>query len=117
MSGTARGREMVIQFDEALPDSLITTDPYILGPILALMVACVHAAGVHAIVLRARSAPSAHFVVEPAELKDAALPTLSLRVTPWVPPSGPAARRVAEQIGAKLELHGRTATIVLQPTG
>ena len=32
MSGTARGHEMVIQFDEANPDCVVTTDPYVLGP-------------------------------------------------------------------------------------
>jgi hypothetical protein len=113
MAGATRGHEMVIQFDEAVPDSLVTTDPYILGPILSSMVAYVHAAGVHAVVLRARSAPRAQFLVEAARLEDAALPTLTLRVTPWLPASEAAVRRLAEQIGATLELEGRRGSIVL----
>jgi hypothetical protein len=113
MSGSARGHEMVIQFDEANPDCLVTTDPYVLGPILSLLVASVHATGVHALVLRARSAPRPQFVVEAAQLEDAAVPTLSLRVTAWLPASEIAARRLAEQIGATLEIDGRHGSIVL----
>ncbi len=113
MSGTARGREMVIQFDEASPDALVTTDPYVLGPILSLMVASLHASGIHALVLRARSSPRAQFIVEAAELADAVLPMLSLRVAPWMPPSEAAVRRVAEQIGATLNLDGQRGSIVL----
>jgi hypothetical protein len=114
MSGTARGHEMVIQFDESNPDCLVTTDPYVLGPILSLLVAGVHATGVHALVLRARSAPQPQFVVEVAQLEDAAAPTLSLRVTAWIPPSEATARRLAEQIGATLTLEGRRGSIVLR---
>ena len=113
MSGTARGHEMVIQFDEANPDCVVTTDPYVLGPILSLLVASVHATGVHALVLRARSTPSPQFIVEAAQLTDASAPTLSLRVTAWLPASGAAARKLAEQIGATLELDGRQGSIVL----
>ncbi len=114
MSGTPRGREMVIQFDEATPDCLVTTDPYVLGPILSLLVARVHAAGIHAVVLRARAAPHAQFIVEAAQLVDASLPTLALRVTPWLPASEVAVRRLAEQIGATLELDARQAIILLK---
>jgi hypothetical protein len=113
MSGSARGHEMVIQFDEANPDCVVTTDPYVLGPILSLLVASVHATGVHALVLRARSTPSPQFIVEAAQLTDASAPTLSLRVTAWLPASDAAARKLAEQIGATLELDGRQGSIVL----
>ena len=113
MSGMPRGREMVIQFDEASPDAIVTTDPYVLGPILSLMVASLHASGIHALVLRARSSPRAQFVVEAAMFDDAALPMLSLRVTPWMAPSELAVRRVAEQIGATLTLDTRRASIIL----
>jgi hypothetical protein len=113
MSGTARGREMIVQFDESNPDCVVTTDPYVLGPVLSLLVASVNAAGVHAIVLRARSSPRAHFLVEAARLEDAGLPTLSLRVTRWIPPSDAALRRISEQIGATLEVAGKRGSIVL----
>ena len=104
---------MVVQFDEANPDCVVTTDPYVLGPILSLLVASVHATGVHALVLRARSTPSPQFIVEAAQLEDASAPTLSLRVTAWLPASDAAARQLAEQIGATLELDGRQGSIVL----
>jgi hypothetical protein len=115
MSGTARGHEMVIQFDEADPDCVVTTDPYVLGPILSLLVAGVHATGTHALVLRARATPRPQFTVEAAQLEDAAAPTLSLRVTVWLPPSEVAARRLAEQIGATLEIEDRRGSIILGP--
>jgi pyruvate/2-oxoglutarate dehydrogenase complex dihydrolipoamide acyltransferase (E2) component len=113
MSGTARGREMIVQFDEAIPDCLVTTDPYLLGPVLSFLVARIHAAGTHAIVLRARSSPRPHFLVERAELTDAALPTLSLRVTLWFAGAEGAVRRLAEQIGATLELEEHRGSIAL----
>ena len=103
----------MIQFDEADPDCVVTTDPYVLGPILSILVAGVHAAGVHALVVRARSVPTPEFIVEAAQLEDAAAPTLSLRVTAWLPPSEVAVRRLAEQIGANLEVGGRRGSIVL----
>jgi hypothetical protein len=113
MAGTARGREMIVQFDGTSPDCVVTTDPYVLGPLLSLVIASVQTAGVNAIVLRARAAPQAHFVVEAARLEDAILPSLSLRVTRWIPPSEAAMRRVAEQIGAALEVEGRRGSIAL----
>jgi hypothetical protein len=114
MSGTARGREMIVQFQEASPDCAISTDPYVLAPVLSLLSACTHAAGVNAVVLRAQSTPEPGFVTEAAEMADAALPTLALRVTSWVPPSASAARRVAERIGAVIDLQGKRCTIVLR---
>ena len=73
-----------------------------------------HAAGVHAVVLRARSNPEPSFVADAAEMVDASLPTLGLRVTSWVPPSAEAARRVAERIGATVDLQGKRCRIVLR---
>jgi hypothetical protein len=113
MSGTARGNELIVQFDGKSPECIVTTDPYVLGPLISLLIASVHAAGVNAIVLRARSAPKAHFIVEAARLEDASLPSLSLRVTRWIAPSEAAMRRIAEQIGAVLEVEGRRGTITL----
>jgi hypothetical protein len=104
MSGSARGREVIVQFDEARPDRDIHADPYVLGPLLALLVACMQSAGVDPLVLRARSAPLAHFLVEAAVPADAALPTLTVRVMPWIAPSESATRHVAGQIRATLEI-------------
>jgi hypothetical protein len=104
---------MVIQFDETRPDRQVMTDPYVMAPILLLLVAAVNAAGVHALVVRAVPTPRAGFVVEAARLEDAALPTLSLRVMPWLPASDVAVRRLAEQIGAVLELEGKRGAIFL----
>jgi hypothetical protein len=66
-------------------------------------------------VLRAQSAPEPRFVVDAARLEDAPLPTLSLRVSAWLPPSDAAVRRLAEQIGAKLELEAGRGSIALSP--
>ena len=82
---------------------------------MLLLVAWVYSAGGRAIVLRARSTPRARFILETATLEDAALPTLALRVTPWLPVSETAVRRLAEQIGATLELEEIRGTIVLAP--
>ncbi len=113
MSGATRGREMIVRFEEASPDCVISTDPYVLGQLLSLMAAFAHAAGVREPVLRARSAPQPQFVVEGAEAADASLPALSLRVTPWVLPSAAAARRVAGEVGAALGLEDVRCSIVL----
>jgi hypothetical protein len=118
MSGAWRGRERVVKFDEGSPDRPVATDPVVLGPLLSLVVACVHEAGAKDIVVRARSAPSAGFVVEAAGEADAALPTLSMRVLPWVPPAEAIARRVAANMGVALDLAGGRGSITLAgPTG
>jgi hypothetical protein len=103
MSATGRGRELAVRFDEASPDCSVTTDPYVVGPLLSLAVAQVHGAGVHEISIRARcSPPNATLVVEASTPDDSALPTMPMRVLPAVPPAEQAAQRVAEQIGALL---------------
>jgi hypothetical protein len=114
MSGTGRGRETIVQFKEASPDCVISTDPYVLAPLLSLLTACTHASGVHALVLRAESTPEPAYVTEAAEMIHASLPTLALRLTSWVPPSAAAARRVAERIGATVELQEKSCRIVLR---
>lgn len=115
VSGSARGRDVIVRFDEARPDCAVTTDPYVLGPLLSLVVASVHAAGVGGIVLRARCVPRARFEVEAAGPGDEALPTLSIRVMPWIPLSESAARRLAERLGASIELLPGRASIDLGP--
>jgi hypothetical protein len=112
MSGTARGQELLVRFQGASPDCVVTTDPYVLGPRLSLVVAHVHL-GIEALAVRARSVPEAGFVVEPAGPEDEALPTVSMRVMPWVGPSELAVRCIAEQIGVSLELSKDRGSIVL----
>jgi hypothetical protein len=104
MSPSARGREVVVRFDEARPDRAIHADPYVLGPLLALLIACVQSAGCESLVLRARSSPRPLFLVEAGRAADSTLPTLSVRVMPWIAPSESAARHVAAQLGATLEV-------------
>jgi hypothetical protein len=103
MSGTGRGRELVVRFDEASPDCVVTTDPYVVGPLLSLAIAHVCGSGREDLVVRARcSPPHATLLVEAASPADSALPVMAMRILPAVPPAEPAARRVAEQIGALL---------------
>jgi len=113
MSGSARGREITVLFDRGPSECVVTADPYLLGPLLSLVVACLREAGVAALVVRARALPKAQFIVEAAGSGDEALPMLPMRVMPWVPPSEAAARRVAARIGATLELGGARASITV----
>jgi len=104
LGGSGHGHELAVHFDEADPDGLVTTDPYVVGPLIALLVASVDAAGATAVVVRARCVPPpATFVVEAAGPSDGRHPVLSMRVMPNVPPTEQVARRVAKQIGAVLE--------------
>jgi hypothetical protein len=112
--GSGRGRELAVRFDEAWPDHAVTTDPYVVGPLLALLVAWVHAAGAKTVVVRARfDAHQAIFHVEAAGAQDGARPLIPMRVMPRVPPTEHVARRVAEQIGASVELEGESGSLVI----
>ncbi|HXX70103.1 MAG TPA: hypothetical protein VEK07_23190 [Polyangiaceae bacterium] len=115
-SGTARGREVVVRFDGADPDRPVSVDPYMLGALLALLVACVQSSGAESLVLRARAGDRPRFLVEPSTSADAALPSLSIRVMAHIAPSERAARRVAEQLGGALELADGRGSITL-PSG
>jgi hypothetical protein len=112
--GSGRGREVSVRFDAPTPDGLVMVDPYVVGPLLALLVAWVHAAGATLIVVRARCAETeATFLVEPAEPGDAAKQVLAMRVMPCVPPTERVAQRVAEQIGVSLTWGEMRASITL----
>jgi hypothetical protein len=113
VSGNARGREVVVRFDEARSDRAVQTDPYVLGALLSLAVAAVRASGVGSPVLRARSVPQAQFVVEAAAPSDGALPLLRVRVMSWIEPSEATARRVAEKLGATFTFADGRGVIVL----
>jgi hypothetical protein len=114
MSATGRGRELAVRFDEASPDCTVTTDPYVIGPLLSLAVTQVHGAELREVTIRARcSPPNATLVVEAATPGDAAVPTLPMRVLPAVPPAEQAAARVAEQMGVLLVVQPMRWAIVL----
>jgi hypothetical protein len=114
LSTAARGRVLRVRFEEVTPDPLVTADPFVLGSLLSLVVACVHQSGAPSIVVRTRPAPEAGFVVEPSVATDEALPTLAMRVMPWVPPTEAAARAVGERFGATVDLQGPRASIRLK---
>jgi hypothetical protein len=114
LSGTGRGRELAVKFDEASPDCILHADPYVVGPLLSLLIASVHAGGAADVVVRARCTDDhATFLIEAATPDDAPHPSLAMRVLPAVPPTGGAARRVAVQIGATLDLGERHASLTL----
>jgi hypothetical protein len=119
LSGSGRGRELVVRFDEASSDGTLYADPYVIGPLLAMLVACLDASGVKKVAVRARSTEAeVTFTVEAAIAQDAQLPTLAMRVPAAVPPTCSAARRVAEQIGATLDFSAGTSTLrLLRPAG
>ncbi|HEY3817868.1 MAG TPA: hypothetical protein VGL81_11885 [Polyangiaceae bacterium] len=118
LSGTGRGRELAVKFDEPDPDCTLHADPYVVGPLLSLLIASVYAGGVTDVVIRARCA-EAHvtFTVEAATGADAACPLLAMRVLPAIPPTGQAARRVAQQLGATLDLAARRGSLTLPCPG
>jgi hypothetical protein len=119
LSGSGRGRELVVRFDEASADATLYADPYVIGPLLAMLVANLDAAGAKDVVVRAQATElEVTFVLETATEVDAHLPTLAMRVPPAVPPTESAARRVAEQIGATLQVGLRNSSLRLpRPAG
>jgi hypothetical protein len=114
LSTASRGRVLRVRFDEVSPDPLVTADPFVLGSLLSLVVACVHHGGVESIVVRAQPSPEAGFLIEGATAVDDALPTLAMRVMPWVPPTEAAARAVGQKSAATVDLQGTRATIRLK---
>ncbi len=112
--GSGRGREVSVRLDAPPPDGAVTTDPYVAGPLLALLVARVHAAGARVVVVRARcTSTQVTFHVGPGDSSDAVRPAIAMRVMPSIPPTAQAARRVAEQLGASLEWHEASGSLAL----
>jgi hypothetical protein len=109
-SGSARGRELPVRFDPPPPECTVLADPHVLGPLLSLMIARLHAAGVQAVVVRGGcDERMATFEVRPATARDASLPETATRILPAVPPTDAAIRQVAQDVGAttlELEDHG-----------
>jgi hypothetical protein len=112
--GSGRGREVSVRLDAPSPVDAVTTDPYVAGPLLALLVAWVHAAGARVVVVRVRSTSTqATFHVGPGDSSDAARPAIAMRVMPCVPPTAQAARRLAEQLGGTLEWREASGLLAL----
>jgi hypothetical protein len=110
--GGTRGSEIAVRLDDSAPDASIDVDPYVVGPLLSLVLALVRAAGAGDVVLRpSGSGQGATLAVEPAGPADVGLPTVAVRVLPPVPPAETTARQVAATIGAVLELHGTRAVL------
>ena len=117
-AGTARGRELSVRFEDASVDCVVTTDPYVVGPLLSLALGRLHALGVADIVVRARcSPPNASLVIEAVAPSDSTLPVVAMRILPSIPPVEQAARRVAEQIGALLLVEPQRWALVLSSAG
>jgi hypothetical protein len=118
MSATGRGRELIVRFEEASPDCAVTTDPYVIGPLLSLAIGQVHGTGIPEISIRSRcSPPHATLVVEASVPGDSALPVITTRVLPAVPPAEKAAMRVAEQLGVLLAVQPSRWVIALGSAG
>jgi hypothetical protein len=119
LSGASgRGHVVVVRYEESGPDCVVPGDPYLVGSLLALVAACVEAEGLGPITLRARcDPPDATFVIEPTSPTDTGLPTLPVRVMTKIPPTELAVRRLAQQVGATLELGGGRATVKLPDAG
>jgi len=110
--GGARGGELAVRLDESAPDASVDVDPYVVGPLLSLVLALSQAAGAGEVVVRASSSGAgAVLTAGPAGAGDAALRTVPVRVLPAVPPTEKTARQVAAAIGAVLELNGAHAEL------
>lgn len=118
LAGSNKGREVPARLDTTAPDLNVHADPYVLGPLLLLLVGHVAtAAGSGDVVIRPRirTGGAGSIVVEPATPADASLEVTTLRVLPTLPATLVAARRVAQQIGAMLEVEPTRAVLRLPP--
>jgi hypothetical protein len=108
----ARGDEIAVRFDDSSPDTSVEVDPYVVGPLLSLVLALTQAAGAGDVVVRASgSGAGAVLTVEPAGAAEAGLRIVPVRILPSVPPAEKTAHHVAAQIGAVLELQGARAIL------
>ncbi len=112
LSGGTRGAELAVRFDEAAEDADVDVDPYVVGPLLSLLLTLVRQEGADDVVVRAsRDEHGVSLRVEPAAAADAALRTIAIRVLPPIPPAARTAERVAAQLGAVLDRKGATAVL------
>jgi hypothetical protein len=117
--GGNKGREVHARMDTTEPDTNVHADPYVLGPLLTLLVGHVATASGADVVIRARvcTGGGGLITVEPASPDDAALELTTLRVLPTLRATVRASRRVAQQIGTTLEVEPRRAVLRLPPPG
>lgn len=112
--GGGHRREVTVHLDDGAAPVTVVADPYVVGPLLSLLVGLVSAAGAAVVALRVSDA-GAHAVIEmmPATAEDLRLRAVSVRVLPSLPDAEAIARRVAAQIGGTLELKGTSALLRL----
>jgi hypothetical protein len=104
-SGGARGRELAVRVDAPSPDCTVDADPYVLGSLLSLLIARVDATGAPCVVVQAScDEATAVFEVRAPGPDDASLPEITVRVLPAIPPADAVIRRVAQDLGASLDL-------------
>ena len=112
-SVSARGRQLPVRFDPPAPECTVHADPHVLGPLLSLMIARLHAVGVQAVVVRGRcDEKRATFEVRPATAQDA-IPETTTHILPAVPPTDLVIGRVARDVGATLDLEDRRGRLEL----
>ena len=112
--GGGHRREVAVRLDDAAADVTIEADPFVVGPLISLVLVLVRAAGVVDVVVRASGAGSEAVIeVEPAGTGDSGLRPIAVRVLPALAPAEKTARRVAAQIGGSLELAGARAVLRL----
>ncbi len=113
-SSGARGRELSVRVDAPSADCTVDADPYVLGSLLSLLIARVHATGVASVVVRAWcDAALATFEVRAEGAGDEVLPETMARVLPAIPPVDAVIRRVALDVGATLDLGERDSKLQL----
>lgn len=114
--GGTRGGEVVVRFDDSTPDASIDVDPYVVGPLLSIVLGLAHAAGAGDVVVRVTgSGAAATLAVAPSGPAEAGLKTVSVRIPPSVQPAEKTAHQVASRIGAVLELQGARAVLRFGP--
>ncbi len=117
LASSNKGREVTARMDTTAPDLNVHVDPLVLGSLLALLVGHVATATDGDVVIRPRirTGGAGSIAVEPATAADASLEVTTLRVLPTLPATVAAARRVAQQIGAMLEVEPTRAVLRLPP--
>jgi hypothetical protein len=117
--GGNKGREVHARTDTTEPDANVHADPLVLGQLLSLLVGHVATASGAEVVVRARvcTGGGGLITVEPATPDDATLEQTTLRVLPTLRATIRASRRVAQQIGATLEVEPRRAVLRIPAPG